>query len=801
MNSEMISLQAAVGNLVVYYAKQAMELDVVQPPDLHELAIARAMDTALSGVFRKLGLPTSSAVTQQTSHAFTQFDEALDGMGGGADQIAAHLGTAFETIRGTRLLIDSNGDVAIETSPERRGKGIYFTPVGLAEAIVRQSLSKVLKNVRAAEDLANISVIDPAVGCGAFLLAIVRIGSEILSARKGFNKMSRPEIRAAIASHCIFGVDIDPLAIATTRALLRAEVGLPEWDGHELDRHLRVADSVSSPLSDFHAWFPQVFPAGFTAVITNPPWSKLRPLRHEFFEHMDARVRLYQGTELGRYLDEHLSELVSGEWAEHAQRTLQMSRSLRESAEYSLNRDGAGDADLYKYFTERSLALLSPEGIAALLLPSGVLRAQGSAALRGLFRTEGTVTQLIEYINRKKLFDIHSMYRFCTVLFEKGRAGGIVAASFGQEDVERNEKMDPVELNLDFLGLVGGPDLLIPEVRSVRERDLIKRIYTRYPTVGHPTSGWEFGFKREVDMTNDSDAFVSVDAARQKGYSLQGDGRWLSSRSIVALLPVYEGRMVHQFDSVAKIHVSGQGRSATWRVPTISERNVGPHYLIPEDYLGDRGWTPTVRVGYCEISGHANERTLLAALLPKNCVCGNKVPVLKLSSGGPDGELLWLALANSLVVDWLMRRFVSTTVNHFYWQNIPLPTRGENPTEEALLIEAARMLSSSSEGAHDTAAWLGRRALIRAAIDVVVMKLYGVDELDLAVILDDFEKLKVAHTRGGLNGIPLAELLSKANNALAEGKLELSNLEASFGSEARFAAAAYTPRDQAKHLQ
>ena len=798
MNSEMISLQEAVGNLVVYYAKQAMAVEVLEPPDLHELAIARAMDTALSRVFRRLGLPASPAATQQTSHASTQFDEALGGMVGGADQIAAHLGTAFETIRGTRLLINSDGEVVIETSPERRGKGIYFTPVALAEAIVRQALSKVLKNVRRAEDLADISVIDPAVGCGAFLLAAVRIGSEILCARKGFNKMSRPEIRAAIASHCIFGVDIDPLAIATTRALLRAEVGLPEWDGRELDRHLRVADSISVPLSDFHAWFPQVFPAGFTAVITNPPWSKLRPLRHEFFEHMDARVRLYQGTELGRYLDAHLDELVNGAWVEHAERTLELSRTLRESAEYSLNRDGAGDADLYKYFTERSLALLSDKGIAALLLPSGVLRAQGSAALRGLFRTQGTVTQLIEYINRKKLFDIHSMYRFCTVLFEKGKAGGIDAASFGREAVEGNETA-PVELSLDFLELVGGPDLLVPEVRSVRERDMIKRIYQRYPVVAQPTSGWDFGFRREVDMTNDSDAFIPVEAARKSGYSLQEDGRWLSSRSIVALLPVYEGRMVHQFDSVAKIHVSGQGRSATWRVPTISERHVRPHYLIPEDYLVKRGWTPTVRVGYCEISGHANERTLLAALLPKNCVCGNKVPVLKLNSGGPDGELLWLALANSLVVDWLMRRFVSTTVNHFYWQNMPLPTRGANPKEEALLVEAARMLSSPSDGAKDTAVWLGRRALIRAAIDVVVMKLYGVNELDLVVILDDFEKLKVAHTRGGPDGISLAELLSKANCALAEGKLELTNLEASFGSAVRFAAA-YTPRDQAKHL-
>ncbi|NHZ91398.1 N-6 DNA methylase [Massilia sp. CCM 8733] len=796
----MISLQEALGNLVVYYAEQEMSVRAIAPHDLHELAIARAMDTALSGVFRRLGLGSDGPVLPPSVQASRQFDDALDRFIGGADQIAAHLGTAFETIRGTRLVIDSSGHVTVETSPERRGKGIYFTPVALAEAIVGKALAKALAPVRNAQDLASISIIDPAAGCGAFLLAAVRIGADILHGREGFSHMTPAGIRAAIASHCIFGVDIDPLAIATTRALLRAQVGLSGWEGTELDRHLRVADSVSAPMADFHAWFPQVFPAGFTTVITNPPWSKLRPLRHEFFEHMDARVRLYQGTELGRYLASQLTELVSGAWTEHAERTLELSRTLRESTEYSLNREGAGDADLYKYFTERSLALLSPAGSAALLLPSGVLRAQGSAGLRELLRSRGTVTELIEYINKRKLFDIHSMYRFCTVLFDNGDAGGVEAASFGREDVDATAT-ETVALSLDFLRLAGGPDLLIPEVRTTHERDVLHRIYQQYPAVSDPASGWDFCFKREVDMTNDAHAFVPVDVARKKGYLVQEDGRWLSGESTVALLPVYEGRMVHQFDNAAKVYLAGQGRSAAWEVPAIAARQVRPHYLIDENYLAGRGWAPSVRVGYCEISGHANERTLLAALLPANCVCGNKVPVLKLNSGGIDDQLLWLALANSLVVDWIMRRFVSTTVNHFYWQNIPLPTRGAHPAQEALLVEAARLLSCPPGGTEDAALWLGRRALLRATIDVVVMQLYGLTESDAAVVLHDFPKLNIAHTRGGKDGMPLAQLLSNGVRALEQGTLALTDLEAAFACDARLAAAAYTPRDQAKHLQ
>ena len=420
--------------------------------------------------------------------------------------------------------------------------------------------------------------------------------------------------------------------------------------------------------------------------------------------------------------------------------------------------------------------------------------------MRNLFRARGKIKQLVEYINRKKLFDIHSMYRFCTVLFENGKPGGIKEASFRKEQVMAHSPSFSIPLSLKFLATVGGRDMFIPEVRTTDERDFLQRLYRRYLTVGQKGSGWSFNFKRELDMTNDANAFISVETARLKGYSPRRDGRWSSSDSDTMLLPVYEGRMVHQFDHVAKVHVSGQGRSAMWTVPSVSNRKIIPHYLVSESYAAKRGWRPVPRVGYCEISGHANERTLLAALLPAYCICGNKVPTLRLQGGTIRDQLLWLALANSLVVDWIMRRFVSTTVNHFYWQNIPLPFRGENLDLEARLVNAAQMLSTSCSDSQDATTWLGHRALIRAAIDVTVMELYGLSDLDLPILLEDFPKLKVAHLRGAEGSMPLAKLLFKASRSLKENRLCLNALEASLECTAADAAAAYTPRDQSKYL-
>lgn len=794
----MNSLQHVVNRLLILHAQELHAQGVESPEDLYEAAVAKTMDAALAAAWRRLGMQHAPVPAGRPGQPDAGLDEALAHIGE-AGSMAAQLGTAFETIRGMRVELASGGKVGLESSPERRSKGIYFTSIALAEALVHPALERVLAKVDEPGQLASVAILDPAVGCGAFLLAVVRIGAKLLARRPGFQDMSPAEIRAQLAGQCVFGIDIDPVAVATTRALLQAEVGLPDWVPQQLDHHLHVADSISAPLASWREWFPSVFPAGFSAVITNPPWSKLRPLRHEFFEHMDKRVRLYQGTALGRYLDEHLPDLVNGPWQRHAATAVELSRRLRESPEYELNRSSSGDTDLYKYFVERSLALLADHGVAALLLPSGVLRAQGSAELRRLLRQRGRVIQLVEYLNRNKLFDIHSMYRFCTVLFDKGTPGGISGATFSKLSIG-DDGVKSVELGLDFLASVGGPDLLVPEVRSEAERDILWRAFRLYPTAGQEGSSWQFSFKRELDMTNDADAFVSATQAQQEGYVPDADGCWRAAGRDTVLLPLYEGRMVHQFDPMAKIYLSGQGRAAAWSIPTVAERKIMPHYLVPRDYAIRRGWVGAERVGYCEISGHANERTLLASLLPANCICGNKVPVLRLRNCTPEDELLWLALANSLVVDWIMRRFVSTTVNHFYWQNMPLPAKGAHPAAQALVVEAARRLSAPVEKGTDTLTWLGQRSLLRAVIDAAVLQMYGFGEAELEVILHDFPKLNVAHKRGHVGSIPVSRLIARARQILSEGEVNLEGLEKAFSCKAEDAAAAYTQNEQARCL-
>ena len=785
------SLWLGIEQAYLAFAQASKPFFLSDLDNLHQLAVSRTMEAAIAALYSVKGLPsttgTDQTITQQLCEYFAQIS-----LGVGGEIISAEIGTALERLRGRSLSVDSQGDLNVKTSPDQRSRGVYFTPRSLSDTMVRSALSEIMGQLKSLDDLRRLAILDPAAGGGAFLLSALRISVELLQKNLAFVGVDAAKLRQEVASHCLYGVDIDPVAIATVRALLVAEVGVANWSDVTLNTHLHVGDSVSVCLIDWEKWFPDRALKGFNVIVTNPPWSKLRPLRHEFFEHIDSSVRLLQGKALGSYLQEHMSDLIQGSWEQYVQRTIELSNRLRSCDEYVVNNAAYGDPDLYKFFLERSIALLAPEGIAALLLPSGVLRAQGSAPLRRLMRKEGELTEIVEYINRKKMFDIHSMYRFATIVFKKGSGGCKTFARFGETEPASSNLEKGIYLDHDFLDLVGGVDSLIPEVRSDAEQNLLARLYRENAVTG---GGPRLSFRRELDMTNDSAHFIPAKDACLDGFRPDADGRWLSRYSRDVLIPVYEGRMVHQYDNSAKEYRSGDGRSANWETPEPGLGCISPHFFVTEKFAISRNWTPVERVGYCEISGHANERTLLAALIPPYAICGNKVPVLRAESNKE--SKLWLALANSLVVDWMMRRWVSTTINQFYWRNIPFP-QNLSAIDRGFIISAAEALSAPNTGRATPEVWLGRRAQLRAAIDVVIINAYKVTQAECKTILDDFLIFNKAASRGKNPAMTLEELLALYSNAYSDKSLTLDTVYDLCAPQS--CAATYATKAQAKWL-
>lgn len=168
-----------------------------------------------------------------------------------------------------------DGEVRVMRSARaRKAGGVYYTPRRIADAIATATLSPLTAGASLAarslpdgapldalaEPFLSIRVLDPAMGCGSFLLSAADVIARAMhsepriAAALGLN-----ECRALAAEDCLFGIDLDAEAVGLARTALSRMCGRML----RLGRHLRAGDALREPWGS---------PDAFDAVIGNPPW-------------------------------------------------------------------------------------------------------------------------------------------------------------------------------------------------------------------------------------------------------------------------------------------------------------------------------------------------------------------------------------------------------------------------------------------------------------------------------------------------------------------------------------------------
>lgn len=567
----------------------------------------------------------------------------------------------------------------------QRKEGAYYTDFRLAAYLGR----------RLAPELPpGALVVDPASGTGILLVATV------------LQACGNDEVaRAAMVAHTICAADLSADALRGARLALASLTS--DLDAvRRLDGRLRVQDSLMVG----RAGWDDVAADGFGAVVGNPPWEKLKVTRHEFLRA--AGLDRHYGDEYG------VDVSALGMRAERA-KAAQYVAALSEQFPLA----GPGEADLYKTFFELALRLSARGGRIAMLVPAGLIRSQGTERLRRqLFEREGTV-DITVLENRARFFAIDTRFKFLlvhagpargprpalTLRHAHGTDAGV--AEFGAAAIDRS----------DLAAL--RPDLTVPEVRSDAEWRLFQRMSGAGVALGDPRSPWRPRIVREVDMTRDRVLFARSPAPSR--------------------IPLVEGRMVHQFRCGAKSYVGGTGRRAIWEANPVGHRRIDPQFWIARGDLpaAARGRCDLVRVGFCDVTGQTNERTILATRIPEGLACGNKVPTITFTGDYANHAAagdLWLGLANSFAFDWLARRVVTTTVNFFLLLGLPFPHMGPDSPGGARIAALARELDELDDHG-DVDPWLvaGRRA----NIDALAAVAYGLHGRDMELILRDFPLL------------------------------------------------------------
>jgi len=168
------------------------------------------------------------------------------------------LGSVYESLLELHPQIDTDaGPFALATAAgsERKTTGSYYTPTSLINCLLDSALDPVVAealkkpDARTAEEaLLNLKVCDPACGSGHFLIAAAdRMATHLARLRTGDNEPTTLDVQHAkrdIIGRCIYGVDLNPMAVELCKVSLWMEALEPGKPLSFLDHHIQCGNSL-----------------------------------------------------------------------------------------------------------------------------------------------------------------------------------------------------------------------------------------------------------------------------------------------------------------------------------------------------------------------------------------------------------------------------------------------------------------------------------------------------------------------------------------------------------------------------
>lgn len=355
---------------------------------------------------------------------------------------------------------------------------------------------------------------------------------------------------------------------------------------------IEAAEEAVRESQAFHWWhaFPQVkAKGGFDVLLGNPPWERIKLQEEEFFasrsplvaeaQHKAERGKriellrdgmllhtLYPEVEAAQGLfppnqaEQHLYlEFLSARRVAEAS-----SLYAHDSGRFPLT--GVGDVNTYALFSETFLQLTSEAGRAGFIVPTGIATDDSTKAyFSEVIKTNRLSRILSLYEIRGWFKDTDDRKPFCLLTLGRSSAAKFLFDARNESDFIKIEKW--FSLTREEFELINPNTLTCPIFRSKYDSELTKKIYRgssvlikEGPVDSNP---WQIKFMAMIHMSNDSGLFVNSD----------GPG----------LLPLFEAKMIHQYDH----------RWATYRTGTdtgaVNEQEktdlnfcVTPRYWIDE---------------------------------------------------------------------------------------------------------------------------------------------------------------------------------------------------------------------------
>ena len=216
---------------------------------------------------------------------------------------------------------------------------------------------------------------------------------------------------------------------------------------------------------------------GFDVVVGNPPWDITMFADDDFFPQFKSNYRTLTNSQK----EELKADLLS---SVHVQKMYEAQKSYIDTTNhYYLNNfplsRGSGHGNLFKFFVEQNLSLLSSDGTLNYVLPSALMFEDGSKELRSEIFSNKHLSIFYSFENREGIFpDVDSRYKFALMQIKNQSDSKITKAMFYKTDVNSiYEQSNIIELDLELIQNLSPEHLSLLELRSSEDVNILKKCY------------------------------------------------------------------------------------------------------------------------------------------------------------------------------------------------------------------------------------------------------------------------------------------------------------------------------------
>ncbi|WP_433287785.1 Eco57I restriction-modification methylase domain-containing protein [Pseudonocardia sp. CA-142604] len=533
--------------------------------------------------------------------------------------------------------------------------------------------------------------------------------------------------------------------------------------------HLAFPDVFQVPGGGASVDLDTGWAGGFSCVVGNPPWERVKIQDKEFFgahgreDIVNAKTAAIRGKMISALADD--GDPLYDAYLDALRESDGVSHLLRNSGRYPLT--GQGDINTYSVFAETARTIVGPEGAAGIITPTGLATDKTTAPFFAETLKAKRLLAFYDFENEAKIFPgVHNQLRFAiTALSGNGwvanRSRFAFYTRFVEDVAERRFDLAPDEV-LAINPNTGG----LPMFRARADAEITLSAYHRHPVLVRDAGGdrnpWGLSFMTMFHMANDSGLFQQpehLDDARFDGWSYHRDD--------AEFLPLYEAKLLGHFDhrfSTYRDATEAQLNKGTLPRPTDAQHDdpgmesLARYWIARSEVrkqLAAR-WDCDWLLGWRDTARASDMRTFVPSVFPASAV-GDKF-LLAIPAKPEHGPLLHAAWS-SLVFDFVSRQKISgANMKYFIVKQLACPTPATftepAPWQPSVslaewVIPYVLELSYTSWRLRPYANEMGddgppfrwnpeRRALLRADLDAAFLHVYGLARPEAEHVVDSF---------------------------------------------------------------